>query len=128
MMMSCNVINIMIIFLVWVLVAAALSIESETLDDDVLSAAKEEKYWLISIRRKIHEYPELRFEEHNTSALIRSELQRLGISYTYPFAHTGFVAQIGTGSPPIVALRADMDALPLQVYVSTSKISNSNDP
>ncbi|KAJ9552908.1 LOW QUALITY PROTEIN: hypothetical protein OSB04_016953 [Centaurea solstitialis] len=82
----------------------------------LLSSAKEDKDWLISIRRKIHENPELRFQEHNTSALIRNELQ------TWDFLHLStcthwFVAQIGTGSPPIVALRADMDALPLQELV-----------
>lgn len=84
-----------------------------------LRRAKEVEFveWMVGIRRKIHENPELGFEEFNSSKLIRDELDSLGIRYEYPVAVTGVVGFVGTGEAPFVALRADMDALPIQEMV-----------
>lgn len=80
-----------------------------------LAKSGEVSNWMVGIRRRIHENPELGYEEFETSKLIRDELDRLGIAYKHPVAVTGVVGFIGTKKPPFVALRADMDALPLQV-------------
>ncbi|KAK9096076.1 hypothetical protein Sjap_021573 [Stephania japonica] len=70
--------------------------------------------WIKSIRREIHEYPELAYEEFETNRLIRRELDRMGVGYRSPMAGTGIRASVGTGGPPFVGVRADMDALPIQ--------------
>ncbi|XP_034711721.1 IAA-amino acid hydrolase ILR1-like 5 [Vitis riparia] len=113
--MGCDSITHVVLLLL--LLGPCLCSREESSATQILSSAKKDREWLVSVRRKILENPELRFEEYNTSALIRGELDKLGISYTHPLAKTGIVAEIGTGSGPVVALRADMDALPLQELV-----------
>lgn len=69
---------------------------------------------VVGNRRHLHANPELSFEEYETSAFVKSKLDELGIAYQ-KMADTGIVALI-TGSKPsesVVALRADMDALPI---------------
>jgi hippurate hydrolase len=67
-----------------------------------------------SIRKKLHTIPELGYEEYKTSSFILGELDRLGIRYEKGIAKTGIIAWIKKGkSHKSIALRADMDALPL---------------
>ncbi|KAI9106431.1 hypothetical protein K1719_021959 [Acacia pycnantha] len=92
---------------------------SKECSEAVLSIARRPEMgeWLRRVRRRIHENPELAFEEYETSRLIREELDLMQVSYRYPLAKTGIRAWIGTGLPPFVAIRADMDALPIQEAV-----------
>ncbi|PON82913.1 Amidohydrolase [Trema orientale] len=103
---------------VWSLETPAGS-ELSQLTRELLDSARKPEFsdWLKKIRRKIHENPELAFEEFETSQLIRSELDSLGIEYKWPVAKTGVVASIGAGAQPWFGLRADMDALPIQELV-----------
>ena len=69
---------------------------------------------LIALRRRIHEHPELAFEEHETAKRVQDFLTRLGIPYRTGIGGTGIVAMLEGGKPgPTVAIRADMDALPM---------------
>jgi amidohydrolase len=67
--------------------------------------------YMKKVRRTIHKYPELSFEERMTSRLIKYELDRLGIIYERVL-DTGIVARIGNEGK-CIALRADIDALPI---------------
>ncbi len=68
----------------------------------------------VALRRHLHAHPELSFEETNTAAFVTRELEKLGLQ-PESIANTGVVALIeGLPGGPTVALRADMDALPIQ--------------
>lgn len=69
--------------------------------------------YAVLIRRKLHEYPETGFELEKTVKLVSDELDKLGIEYTYTYGKGSVVAHLGQGDK-MIALRADMDALPVE--------------
>ncbi len=76
--------------------------------------AEELKDKLIAWRRDFHEHPELSNREHRTGTIVAEHLRALGLEVEAPVARTGVVALLRGGkSGPVVALRADMDALPV---------------
>ncbi|MFC0562191.1 M20 metallopeptidase family protein [Halalkalibacter alkalisediminis] len=83
--------------------------------DDLFMKAKEFNPKMIEWRRKLHQNPELGFEEYVTSSFIREQLDILKVDEIKQIAGTGISALIkGKSQGPTVMLRADMDALPIQ--------------
>ena len=79
----------------------------------MLEKAKELSMQMSDWRRDIHMHPELGFEEIRTAAKVAEIMGNLGYRVRTNVGKTGVVADLGTGDP-IVAIRADMDALPIQ--------------
>ncbi len=78
--------------------------------------AKSKEIWthVIQNRRHLHQHPELSFQEFQTSAYIKARLNEMGVSWQ-AMANTGIVAILSGDKPSdrIIALRADIDALPI---------------
>ncbi|MGI9538466.1 MAG: M20 metallopeptidase family protein, partial [Desulfocapsaceae bacterium] len=72
--------------------------------------------WMVSIRRQLHKYPETSYDEFKSAAFIKEKLSELGIESTGGQGGTGVTANLGNGAvgAACVALRADMDALPIR--------------
>lgn len=87
------------------------------------STASEGDY-LIALHEHLHKHPDLSFQEQETSARIAHELERAGFQVTTGVGGYGVVAVLENGTGPVLMLRSDMDALPMQEqtglpYVST---------
>jgi amidohydrolase len=100
----------------------AATVSSMTVDDLIAPHLAH----VTGLRHRLHEIPELGYEEVKTAAAIRAELDRLGVAYVAGVdnAPTATIAWIGDVSKPCIALRADIDALPITeqtgaTYVST---------
>jgi amidohydrolase len=81
---------------------------------DTLTKAETFAPELVEIRRDIHAHPELSFQEQRTAALVADQLERLGYDVRTGVGGTGCVGELVTGEGRTIALRADMDALPIQ--------------
>jgi len=91
---------------------------------DILKRANELHDKLVDYRHDFHMHPEVGFNELRTSAKVAEVLTSLGCRVRRNVGKTGVVAELGQGSP-IVAIRADMDALPLQEENKTAYASQN---
>src|SRR6202011_495986 len=98
----------------WIAPARAQSIVPD-LEQEIRQRAAEIESKLIAWRRDIHEHPELGEQETRTAGLVAAHLTKLGLEVKTGIAGTGVAAILKGGKPgPVVALRADMDALPVK--------------
>ena len=81
---------------------------------DYLGHARSFHADLVRLRREIHRHPELAFREERTAALAADEAEAAGLAVRRGLGGTGVVAEVRNGAGPVVALRADMDALPIR--------------
>jgi amidohydrolase len=80
----------------------------------MLDEAKQIQAQLIQWRRNIHRRPELGFDVHRTAELVATVLADLGLEVRTGIGKTGVIGYLGTDNGPVIAIRADMDALPIQ--------------
>ena len=81
---------------------------------NIRSEIKDIEKNIIDWRRDFHQFPELGFEEHRTSKIIGEALKEMGLAPKMNVGKTGVTADLTFGEGPTIALRADMDALPMQ--------------
>ncbi|RPD42225.1 amidohydrolase [Chitinophaga barathri] len=100
------------------LACLSLSLQAQDQQAQIAARATAISAKLIEWRRHLHEHPELSNREVKTAAYIADHLKKLGIEVQTGVAKTGVVGLLKGGKPgPVVALRADMDALPVKERV-----------
>jgi amidohydrolase len=88
----------------------AISSRRQTMLDKAQTIADE----IIRLRRDFHQHPELSLQEVRTASIVADTLKKLGMRVETGVAKTGVVGHLGPGEGPTIAIRADMDALPIQ--------------
>lgn len=105
---------LLILLILFFLIAETRAQKSGRLQDQIESLATGVEPRVISWRRHFHQYPELSNREVKTAKMVADHLASLGMEVQTGVAHTGVVGLLKTGKPgPVIALRADMDALPV---------------
>ncbi|MAG99792.1 MAG: N-acyl-L-amino acid amidohydrolase [Pseudomonadales bacterium] len=109
--------------------ALAANATDNALDERLVSGAEAIAPKAIAWRHDIHQHPELGNQEHRTAALVAEHLRRLGMDVQTGVGTTGVVGLLKGGKPgPVVALRADMDALPVLEATGLPFASNVRQP
>lgn len=110
--------NLLIAALLALATMASSAAGAQGLPEDVQALVEDVMPQVVAWRRDIHAHPELGNREFRTAALVAEHLERLGMEVQTNVAHTGVVGLLRGGRPgPVVALRADMDALPVTEQV-----------
>jgi len=86
----------------------------QSLEEELIREASKIEEKIVSIRRRIHENPELSYREFETSRLVEMELRNIGLEVKAGIAGTGVMGMLRGGKGKVVLLRADMDALPVK--------------
>src|SRR4051795_8932636 len=81
---------------------------------DLRSAIRADMPDLMALYRDLHAHPELSMQETRSAARLADEARRAGFTVTTGIGHTGVVAVLANGPGPVLLLRADMDALPVE--------------
>src|SRR5262252_10691029 len=111
---GCFAPSVMLVVALWTSSAHAQSKVAD-LEKEIRQRAAQIENKLIGWRRDIHEHPELGEQETRTAGLVADHLRKLGLEVKTGVARTGVIAVLKGGKPgPVVALRADMDALPVK--------------
>ena len=101
-------------YFIFLLLFFPMVAKAQTTDVMIAKNVKDVMPKVIEWRRHFHQNPELSTREYKTSAFVADYLKSLGLEVKYPFAKTGIVAILKGGKPgSTIALRADMDALPI---------------
>lgn len=96
---------------------AAIAAAAPALPEDVQALVDDVMPQVVAWRRDLHAHPELGNREFRTAGVVAEHLERLGMEVTTNVAHTGVVGVLRGGPGPVVALRADMDGLPVTEQV-----------
>ena len=90
------------------------SLQSQSRSDAIATAVANHSAAILELRHRIHQNPELGNREFETAKMVADHLTNLGIDVQTGIAHTGVIGILKGGRPgPVVAVRADMDALPV---------------
>ncbi|MFC3712841.1 amidohydrolase [Sphingoaurantiacus capsulatus] len=92
---------------------------------DLVLPAPSDSTYLLNVYRDLHQHPELSFQEVRTAARLAAEARQLGFTVTTGVGKTGVVAVLENGPGPVVMIRADMDALPVQEETGLSFASKA---